>query len=272
MKALTPEESKQLQTELLLELASFCDRNGITYFLGYGTLLGAVRHKGYIPWDDDIDVWMPRPDYEKFCAFYKEQNQNPRFAIVCPEEKIARHTFLKMVDTRTLKIEDGVDYSNGTLGADIDIWKLDGAPSNEKEYVKWCKRLRFAYLCFFGAVSKRGFGGFWRRTKLFLLKLYAGKKEKWLKRSDKLHALYPYETCKYTSSAISLYNMKNERFLKEWFDETVSLPFEGYELKAPKHYHEILTQKYGDYMRLPPEAQRVSRHENNVFWKEDITK
>lgn len=269
MKALTPEEIKQIQTELLLELASFCDQNGITYFLGYGTLLGAVRHKGYIPWDDDIDVWMTRPEYDKFLKLYKEKNQNPRFALVCPCEKVSRYTFLKMVDTRTVKIEKGVDYSNGYLGNDIDIWPLNGEPQSDNTYKKWCKKLRFTYLCFFGAISKWRYGGFKRRAKMFILKLYAGSKEKWLKRSNRLHKLYPYDTSEYVGSIISLYNIRNERFRREWFEESVLLDFEGYKLKAPKRYHEILTQKYGDYMQLPPEKQQISRHENNVFWKED---
>ena len=74
MKELTIEEHKKLALDILIDVADFCEKNGIRYFLAYGTLIGAIRHKGYIPWDDDIDIMIPRPDYDKFLKLYSDKS------------------------------------------------------------------------------------------------------------------------------------------------------------------------------------------------------
>ena len=145
MKPMSFEETKQVELEILTNVAEFCDKHEIQYFLAYGTLIGAVRHKGFIPWDDDIDIWMPRADYNRFLKIYNKENSDSQYKVISPYDKISRHTFVKVVDTRTVKIESGIDYSNGYLGIDVDIFPLDGQPDNDKDYFKWYNKLQKYY-------------------------------------------------------------------------------------------------------------------------------
>ena len=269
MISISFEENRKIQTEILLEFASFCKKNNLTYYLAYGTLLGAVRHKGFIPWDDDIDVWMPRGDYKKFIDLYRKSKENSHYKLSIPGEKISKHSFLKMYDSNTVKIEDGVYYKNDYLGIDIDIWPLDGQPEDEQYYFKWYKKLKFQYLLFFASISSLKYGNLKRKLKVLLLKIIAGNRRKILDKTEKMHTTFPFNECKKIGCIISYFNVKKDRYLKSWFDKTILLDFEGHKLCAPAEYDKILTQRYGDYMQLPPEHQRVTHHKNNVFWKEN---
>lgn len=268
MKPMSFEENRKIQVEILLEFAAFCEKNNLQYFLAYGTLLGAVRHKGFIPWDDDIDVSMPRPDYDKFIKLYKEQMTDSRYQISAPGDAISKHSFVKIYDSKTVKIEDGIEYKGNYPGIDIDVWPIDGQPEDDETFAKWYKKLKFKYLLLFGAVSTLSYGSFKRRCKVLAVKIAAGKKEKVLAQTEKLHKKYPYDKSVKVGTTISYFNPKTDRCLKEWYRESVLLDFEGYQLKAPVDYHKILTQVYGDYMKLPPIEQQVTHHSNNVFWKE----
>lgn len=268
MKPISFEEHKQVQLDILFEFADFCEKNNLKYFLAFGSLLGAVRHKGYIPWDDDIDVWMPRPDYDRFIEVFRNKNENENYSICVPSEKISKHSFLKLYNNRSFKIESGVKYDNNYLGVDIDIWPLDAQPDDYNEYKKWFKKLRFQYLLFFARISNLSYGSFVRRLKVFLLKCVCGTKKHILAKTDKLHNRYTYDNAKYIGTVICYFDSINQRFEKEWFENFVMLDFEGQKFRAPKEYDKVLTQQYGDYMKLPPIEQQVTHHCNNVFWKE----
>ena len=130
MKEISFEESKKLELDILLAVADFCNKNNLTYFLAYGTLIGAIRHKGFIPWDDDIDIQMPREDYNKFIETFSHE----RYKTIAPGTPLSKHSFVKVIDTETVKIEAHKKYKKGFLGVDIDIFPLDGTPSDENEY------------------------------------------------------------------------------------------------------------------------------------------
>ena len=265
MKPISFEQAKKIEFDILCHIADFCDAHGLQYFLAYGTLIGAVRHKGFIPWDDDIDLHMPRADYDRFVELFRTQNKDARYMVVDPYDAIARHSFVKVVDTRTLKIENGVDYSHGHLGIDVDIFPLDGQPEDEAEYekfyaamVKYYSRFRYLILSSKGSLKKQ--------LALPILRVLIGKKEKVLDKVKALHAAYPYDACAYVGCLESVYNGKENRYKKEWVEDTVEMLFEGRFFKVPAGYHEVLTAIYGDYMKLPPAEQQVTHHENNMFW------
>ena len=265
MKQIPFEEVKQLELAILADVADFCESNGLEYFLAYGTLIGAVRHKGFIPWDDDIDIWMPRKDYDKFLSSYK--SKSGYYRAVSPCDSIARHSMVKVIDTRTAKIEPCIDYKGSYLGVDIDIFPLDGEPDSEDEFSVWFKKLHklymeYFYLCVDPKSSKSSL--------LFstLLRLCGMTKAKLMAKAGKLHSQYPYESCDIVGSVETIFNSECNRFKKEWFENSLPADFEGYKFRIPSGYDKILTAVYGDYMQLPPEDQQVTHHSNNSFWLE----
>ena len=269
MKSMSLEETKKVELDILVSVADFCDRNGFKYFLAYGTLIGAIRHKGFIPWDDDIDLWMPRDDYNKFIEIFNEQCENRDLMVIDPETDIARHSFAKVINTKTLKIEKGVDYRNGHLGVDVDIFPLDGTPEIESDFKAWYKVLQKYYRAFLMriCVPPKKIKSIVKRL-LYLL-IY-GSKKNILKKTKLLHSRYPYSSCTFIGSIDSCFNSMKERFEKNLFEEAVLVDFEGLQFKAPKGYDTILTKLYGDYMTPPPEEKRVTHHSNNTFWKEEM--
>ena len=268
MKLMTPEEAKQVELDILSNVADFCDAHNLRYCLAYGTLIGAVRHKGFIPWDDDIDIWMPRADYNEFLQRYNNKNGNDRYTVISPYDKRSQHTFAKVIDEATVKFEANADYINGHLGVDVDIFPLDGMPEDEQEYIRWYNKLHNIYrkIVYLILDEKKNVK---RRVLLPLIRLWVGGKAGILRKTAKLHKQYPFNESTYVGSVESHYNASNNRFKKEWFDSFLLVKFENKEFKIPTEYDKILTQIYGDYMQLPPEEQQKTHHINKMYWLED---
>ncbi len=264
MKKMQIDEIKRVELGILSNIADFCDKNGLKYFLAYGTLIGAIRHKGFIPWDDDIDIWMPRDDYNKLIEIFNKDN-NQKYKLISPNDIVARHTFVKIVDTYTCKIENGIEYKNGCLGVDIDIFPLDGEPDDDATYVKWYNKLQRCYKKIYYYVRTSS-GQFKTKVKIFVIKSLSGGKKHLLKKANKLHNMYIYEDSNYIGTVESADNSIKNRYLKEWFADYILVDFEDYKFKIPIGYDEILTKMYGDYMQLPPEGKQITHHKNNMYW------
>ena len=128
-KNINLEELKKIQFDILKKVAAFCEKNKIKYYLGYGTLLGAVRHKGYIPWDDDIDIIMPRPDYLRFIEIFNKSTPSPELKVLSHYiDKNHPYPFIKLINTKTKQVShSSIKYD---MGVCIDIFPLDGLPKS----------------------------------------------------------------------------------------------------------------------------------------------
>ena len=264
MKELTLEEAKKIMIEILDDVSTFCDNHSIEYFLSSGTLLGAIRHKGFIPWDDDIDIEIPRQDYLKFIKLYKKQG---KYSLVCPTDANGYLFHTKVYDNRTVKFEQGVDYERfQPLGVDVDIFVIDGQPDDEHyddfkritlRNIELNHRLSLCVAPYQGR-------NLWRRLCQFYWK-HVGKD---VLINEYLYnaTLYPYETSSHAGPA-DVYSEFNSRHLKSVYAGRILVEFEGKKYWAPSRYDEYLRDLYGDYMQLPPEDQRYTHHKNNVFWK-----
>ncbi len=266
MTEISFEESKKIELDILFAVADFCEKEHLQYFLAYGTLIGAVRHKGFIPWDDDIDINMPRADYQYLIENYNKKNPESPYRVIAPTDAVSLHPFVKVVDIRTIKIEKSVGYKDGFLGIDIDIFPLDGQPDSEAEFKKWYKKLYRHYKHHLYCVLDPK-ATLTRRLVLPVIKFFVGGKNACLRRAEKLQQPYPFSQSKFIGAIECIYNSAKNRFEKDWFSTSVELEFEGHLLKAPVGYDAILRKLYGDYMKLPPIEQQITHHSNKMYWK-----
>ena len=256
-------ESKKIQFNILRQVANFCEKNNLRYFLAYGTLIGAIRHKGFIPWDDDTDIWMPRKDYNLFLDKF---NSNESYRVINPKEDIAKHSYAKVIDTQTIKIEPNIKY-NQFLGIDIDVFPLDGVPENEEDSILFYEKLQKIYrkhtVCILYPKSRN----ILRNIKIIIKKLFSVDRKKLLLQAEEMHKEYPYEGCKYVACYESSFNSIKNRSLKSDFEDYIMVEFEGEMFRAPIGYDRILKNIYGNYMQLPPEEKRITHHTNKIFWR-----
>ena len=262
MKILNSDEIKKISINILDDVAVFCEKNNIRYYLGCGTLLGAVRHKGFIPWDDDIDVLMPRPDYKRFINEY-----NGKYKVLKPSEGI--YYYAKVYDQNTLKIEEGKDYNKySPLGIDIDIFPLDGIVDNEKIINKLMKRS--AFLETLHRLSNQPI--FYRKNPIKcinrIIPRIIGSKNL-VKMIDKNASSYEYDRSDYVIRMRNSSNGTTGALKKEIYDPAVKLEFEEKQYYVPRDYDTWLTRFFGNYMELPPENKRMPHHKNKCYLKDN---
>ena len=264
---LTLEEYKKVQLNILKYVADFCEQHELRYFLADGTLLGAVRHKGFIPWDDDIDIRMPRPDYDRIIRIFNKETEDIDFLLVGPEDELAHCYFVKVYDMRTIKIEPFLDYSKGSLGVDIDIFPIDGAPEDFEEFKRWSIEIR-RYNRTYANKKKT----LLRRSMSIAKDYFACRlRGKWrpfwsaakiARITREMSEEYPYGEGNYVS-----YLGLTDRFRIPYdcHKDFVMLPFEDGMFHAPVGYDTALTIQYGDYMKLPPVEKQVSHHSYRAY-------
>ena len=246
---------KEKEVELLKVFIEVCEKLKLKYYVLGGTLLGAVRHKGFIPWDDDIDVGMPREDYELFLEKAQEflpKNLFLQSFITDPEWPA---NFSKIRDSETTFIETSVKNRKINHGVYIDVFPLDWHVEGKKEKAFYRKKSIYDIVIaksFYLPNRKKSF-----RLKLANLATFAISIKTALKKRDKLF--------KSNKERTHLANYggawgKKEIVPCDWYGDGVELEFEGIKVRAPQQYDKWLTQVYGDYMQLPPEEKRVAHH------------
>ena len=232
-----------------------CVENDISYYMLGGTMLGAVRHQGFIPWDDDMDFGIPREDYDKFIslpktAFPKELEL--RFYLNTPESPMH---YVKLVDNRTTLIENG--YRNYKEGLYIDVFPLDGVDMETLSDKIMIKRIFFKQYMIMNHCSTVGRKGFFKV-------LFKGYCE--IRNIDKLHdslekmmTRHQFSESKYVGNYLGAWGQK-EIMPKEIMGKPILYKFEDTELYGSENSDKYLTNLYGDYMKLPPKEKRVFKH------------
>ena len=255
---------------ILDEVDKYCSENNINYYLTYGTLLGAVRHKGFIPWDDDIDIVMSRGDYEKFCkSFNNGRTDSLRLMSIDNTDGYYLLT-AKVCDTRTLLIERVQNPVE--LGVYIDIFVNDYLSDNlkaAKDLVHSNQRL--FNLTKASIIADREGRAKYKQVLLQFLRLVTRviNIKKVLKKIEKQSRKYEEMTSsKYCGSVTSLYYGEREIMETGWWGKGEKLSFEGRQFNAPSDYHSILKTFYGDYMKLPPVEKQVTHHAYDVYWRD----
>lgn len=269
-RELTLEENRGVQLEILRFVDRYCNEAGLRYYLGDGTLLGAIRHRGFIPWDDDIDLRMPRPDYMRLLRGFNDYAKDSPYRLIDPKEARAKYFFLKIIDKRTVKIEQAMDNANGLLGVDIDVFPLDGCPEEEEAFQAWATELQ-GYHKAYMYKKKTWIRKIAGRTRDIVRKRTRAKLLPGMSCAaimDKVYemtARYPFDESKYICGVVIIDRFRMPR---ECFAGHVMVPFEGEEFRAPVGWDAYLKAQYGDYMRLPPKEQQVSHHTNKAYWVE----
>jgi lipopolysaccharide cholinephosphotransferase len=261
------EDLKHILLEILEYVDSFCEKNSINYFLCGGTALGAVRHKGFIPWDDDIDIMIPRPDYDKFIELMSKDSHTFYKLHSIEIDNSYIYSFAKVCDERTI-LEENVNRP--LLGIAIDIFPIDGFPNNPIQSDKFIKRIkRINHLFQIKLVRTNKSMPLYKRVTLpvlqCILKLCSARKISFYvitqcRKND-------FSKSNYIGNIVWGYYNK-EKTNKKVFEKSIRSLFEGQEFPLMQGYDEYLTNLYGNYMELPPEGKRHSPHTlNNIYWK-----
>jgi lipopolysaccharide cholinephosphotransferase len=267
MKKINLTEIRKIQLELLQNFHEFCVSNNLRYFLDAGTLLGAIRHKGYIPWDDDIDVGMPRLDYDEFIKRAGDGYKNS--LLLLPKD--TNNSYLKIIDKRTILIEYTKEKTQ-KIGIYIDVYPKDGLPNMglrvkfRYQIIKiltlkhWYNKVTLKRLMKSRNIIKKIIG--------FLTWPLCHDQTIILHLIDRLSRKYSFDESKYCATMVSgglnncvLTNVLNEYEIKK---------FEELSLFVPKKYDIYLKKLYGNYENLPPLSKRFSNHKFEAFFKDDL--
>lgn len=263
IKEVSVSESRKIQLEILTELDRYCAEHNIDYFIIAGTLLGAVRHRGYIPWDDDIDVVMLRKDYESL----KKEYLSKRYYIAsCDTIKGYTLPFIKLCKTGTLTYEIP-NVINCDLGINIDIFPIDNVPDNSEAQDKILKaneKYKYILGLKWNIPSQRNSMIIRIIRKCLSLFLKCVSYKYLINAMNKNASKYNHIDTNLCSEVVWGCG-KREFVSKHAFKETIELVFEGRKFKAPLGWEEWLSNRYGEYMILPPLDKQVSHHNRKDY-------
>lgn len=271
-KELTLEEIHACTLEVLQKLISICDTLQINYFAMYGTLIGAVRHNGFIPWDDDLDVAMLRPEFDKFVQ-YCLVNQDALYPFRLMDVAVdPDYPFMipRFCDMRYQMVYHEMPDLN--MGVFIDIYPFDGVGKADPKEIQKLIRAKNRYITGMTyAVSKTFPGsqkGLIHKAIRYLYYRYSKKKGRdyYVNKIKKLCRSYSLASSTYIGCLA--WNETIKPIHKAHFLDYEMLAFEQITIKSPKNYDTVLRTSYGDYMQLPPDSQRVPYHNYSIYKRE----
>ena len=263
MTPLNKKACTAIQLHILDAIDTWCKAEGIRYSLAYGTLIGAVRHQGYIAWDDDIDLLMPRPDYDKFLnSFHAEQCE----VLDLSQSNVCVETFAKVCWKGTSMVARAL--GRALWGINVDIFPIDGAPDNglEAHYAAMCRKREWIFrLCpFYKVIGKK---------KMRWFAKYCLKRIRYPHRGNcaaiKASINADLRACRFEDAPLAGAYFGDDdlrEFMpRDWFESYTELEFEDKFYPVIAHFDDYLRRLYGNYMELPPEDQRISHHLYDVY-------
>lgn len=247
-------------TEMLKWFHDFCQTNHLRYYLHFGTLLGAVRHQGFIPWDNDVDVAMPMKDYKKCCELLSEQDTYHFNSMLNPHQTRMSISVISKLFSKHMVTE----YHNYPLQLEseigIDIFPLSGFPSNVRKQFEYTQQLE-------------NLANIWKEKVVmpYDTKRYSKQVHRdMIREIMETMSLYDYESCEYVADVYCdrfQHNFESRAVPRKYYDNAILLPFEGYEFIVASGYDYILKKYYGEYMEIPPKEIQEKRAYNVVYRK-----
>ena len=253
-KANTVKGMQEVVFAILCDIDDFCRSNHIRYYLSGGTCLGAIRHKGFIPWDDDGDIMMPRPDYERFLKeFASAFPEKYGVASLQTDDEWYRPA-ARVWDKRTHL--EPTKYREKSIGIFVDLFPVDGLPKG-----RLAQRLLYSRIKILNAVRYTTIRqGFWEGERYRLVKrimaLLTRKMDtrKIALKMDSLSKRYPFDQSEEVGAVLACHYGKKETIKRECMSRSRSVLFEGRKFPVPAGYDQYLTNLYGDYMTIPADA------------------
>lgn len=269
---MTEKESKELREvqmkclEITLVFKEFCERHGLLFYFCGGCCIGTLRNQGFIPWDDDIDVFMPRDDYEKLCRLWPtEMDENKYRLSRTSQNKFLRSQLTAITDEETTFIKERQMDLDMAHGIRLEVLPLDGCPSSR--WKRKCQLLwGLAYQIYINQEAPTSKGKVLYIIGKCMLALAPGWKNRYrmARLCEKHMSRYPIRECDYVTELCVRYNYMVNEYPKEVFETAVYREFEGHMMPIPAGYDTYLNMAFGDYMQLPPEESRVPSHDGIV--------
>ena len=274
-KELSIQEIQEVSLEILKSVTDVCEELHLRYFLTYGTLIGAIRHKGFIPWDDDVDIMMPRKDYEELLSYFLTHSEDYRHLELYNPETCSDYPYMisRFCDNRyLLRVENEKPYG---IGIFIDVYPLDGLGDTLANAIHVGRKgdilSTFCYqstrIHYDSATSTSGH----KLLKAIVkIPVYCAAKiigKNYFQRQLNKLIRIPYDDAEYVGPVVWLVGGEENIFPRKWFNELIDVPNEQYCFKVPKLYDQFLRKMYGDYMQMPPEKNRVGHHFYKAFRK-----
>lgn len=258
-------EIQQINLQMAKYFVSFCEAHGLTCYFCGGGCIGAIRDQGFIPWDDDLDFFMPREDYEKLAQIWQQEHSDSRYVLLRASQTYNDHnSFTTIRDRETTFIKTYQADLDIPHGIAIDIFPLDGAPDS-KFARKMQKMWALVYALFCSQVVPKAKHG---KLKVWLsrclLRLFSSAKSRYRIWSfaEKQMRKYPFEKAKYVTELCVGPKYMGNIYCKEDFASAIWVSFEDTNMPIPVGYDRYLRQVFGDYMTLPPKEAQVSHHDS----------
>lgn len=274
LKELNLNEIHERITDLMLFFHNFCEEYNLRYYVAYGSLIGAIRHKGFIPWDDDFDIQMPREDFTKMLSIFKDKYEKDKRYKMCSRSNTLNYYYgiPRLCDQRFVFKSTNSNIEETEMGIFIDIYPLDNYGNTFKEADKLKRKARFLNTMYTIYINKKSASKS-KPVKIaralihkFLHVLYGSHFNK--KIDNKIYNNIKKKTHssdKYIG--VICWDYKTVPYEKSWFEKRILADFEDKKFWIPAEYDKVLRKSYGDYMKLPPEDQRVATHYYKIYEK-----